>query len=281
MSISEKRLQCKTPASFQNLLRHGFSWDHGPLAPSLRDERHGPPQHPGSSIPASGHHGAHSHGGSAHMMPMTFYFGYRNVELLFSGLLIDSAEAMAVAVVAVFLLALGYEGLKRAREGLRAQCSPFPRPNGGRPKETLRPQLLSAAHLLQTAMHVLQVVLSYLLMLIAMTYNTYLGLAVVAGAGAGYWLFGGKKAENVESRNLDRNKVELDEIGGKGPKQGQEVPPRKAPLPDAYPVPPENQQYWMSLLRAPFPGVYPLPPDGEEDRTLQPESHFFGTWATL
>ncbi|XP_055989285.1 high affinity copper uptake protein 1-like [Sorex fumeus] len=233
-----------------------------------------PPQPPATT-------GPHSHGGSAHTMSMTFYFGYRNVELLFSGLLIDSAAAMAVAVVAVFLLALGYEGLKRAREGLRAQCSPIPRPDGARPKETPRPQLLSTAHLLQTAMHVLQVGLSYLLMLTAMTYNAYLGLALVAGAGAGYWLLGGKKAEDVESRNLDRNKVELDEIGGKGPKQGQEVPPRKAPLPDAYPGPPENQQYWMSPLHAPFPGVYPLPPDGEEDRTLQPESHFFGTWATL
>ncbi|XP_055989266.1 high affinity copper uptake protein 1-like [Sorex fumeus] len=164
-----------------------------------------PPQPPATARP-------HSHRGSTHTMPMTFYFGYRNVELLFSGLLIDSAEAMVRAVVAVFLLALGYEGLKRALERLHALCSPFPRPEGACPQETPRPQLLSATHLLQTALHVFQVGLSYLLMLTAMTYNAYLGLAVVAGAGAGYWLFGGKKAE--DSRNLDRNKVELHEICG-------------------------------------------------------------------
>ncbi|XP_055989264.1 high affinity copper uptake protein 1-like [Sorex fumeus] len=128
-----------------------------------------PPQPPATS-------GPHSHGGSTHMMPMTFYFGYRNLELLFSGLLIDSAAAMAVAVVAMCLLALGYEGLKRARERLHAQCSPFPRPDGTCPKETPNQQLLSAAHLLQTALHVFQVGLSYLLMLTAMTYNAYLGL---------------------------------------------------------------------------------------------------------
>ncbi|XP_055989293.1 high affinity copper uptake protein 1-like [Sorex fumeus] len=178
-----------------------------------------PPQQPLATS------GPHSHGGSAHMsmtMPMTFYFGYKNVELLFSGLLINSVVAMALAVVAVFLLALGYEGLKRAREGLRAQCSPFPRPDGARPKETPRPQLLSVAYLLQTVMHVLQVVLSYLLMLIAMTYNAYLGLAVVVGAGAGYWLFGGKKAQDVESRNFHRN---------------------QAPLPDTCPVPAWDQPH--------------------------------------
>ncbi|XP_055989254.1 high affinity copper uptake protein 1-like [Sorex fumeus] len=178
-----------------------------------------------TSVPAAPHHppattGSHSNRGSAHTIPMTFYFGYRNVELLFSGLLIDSAGAMAVAVVAVFLLALGYEGLKRVREvlqrkaqeDLRAMCSPFPRPDGSRPKETPRLQLLSATHLLQTPLHVLQVGLSYLLMLTAMTYNAYLGLAVVAGAGAGYWLFGGRNAEDVESQTHDVNKVELHEI---------------------------------------------------------------------
>ncbi|XP_054985620.1 high affinity copper uptake protein 1-like [Sorex araneus] len=115
--------------------------------------------------------GPHSHGGGAHSMPMTFYFGYKNVELLFAGLLIDLAVAMAMAFVALFLLALGYEGLKRAREGLCAQCSAFPRTDGTCPKETPGQQLLSAAHLLQTALHVLQVALSYLLMLTAMTYN--------------------------------------------------------------------------------------------------------------
>ncbi|XP_054986277.1 high affinity copper uptake protein 1-like [Sorex araneus] len=159
-----------------------------------------PPQQP----PATS--GPHSHSGGTHSMPMTFYFGYKNVELLFAGLRIDSAAAMALAFVAVFLLALCYEGLKRARERLHAQCSAFSRPG-------TCPKRLSAAHLLQTALHVLQLALSYLLMLTAMTYNAYLGLALLAGAGAGYWVFGGKKAEDVESRNHDVNKVELHEIG--------------------------------------------------------------------
>ncbi|XP_055974751.1 high affinity copper uptake protein 1-like [Sorex fumeus] len=225
-----------------------------------------PNQPPATSEP-------HSHsGGTSLMMPMTFYFGYKKVELLFAGLLIDSASAMALAFVAVFLLAMGYEGLKRAGEWLRAQCSPVPRSDGTCPKDAPRLQLLSARHLLQAMLHVLQVTLSYLLMLTAMTYNAYLFLALLAGAGAGYWLFGGKKAEDVDSQNLCRNKVELDDIGRKDPEQGHQVPPRECPVPEVYPV-----QHWMRPLYVPCPEGWPLPLEGE-DWTLWRESRFFETW---
>ena len=49
--------------------------------------------------------------------------------------------------------------------------------------------MLSLAHLVQTLLHVLQVVISYFLMLIFMTYNVYLCVAVALGAGPGYFLF--------------------------------------------------------------------------------------------
>ena len=44
-------------------------------------------------------------------------------------------------------------------------------------------------HIIQTLLHMLQMTISYLLMLIAMTYNVWLFIAVVLGAGAGYFLF--------------------------------------------------------------------------------------------
>jgi len=40
---------------------------------------------------------------------------------------------------------------------------------------------------------VVQVALSYLLMLVVMTYNVYLCLAVVLGAGVGHFLFGWRR----------------------------------------------------------------------------------------
>ncbi|KAF6328133.1 solute carrier family 31 member 1 [Rhinolophus ferrumequinum] len=98
-----------------------------------------------NTMPPSQHHpmtsAPHSHGGGAGdmmMMPMTFYFGFKNVELLFSGLVINTAGEMAGAFVGVFLLAMFYEGLKIARESLlrksqvsiRYNSMPVPGPNG-------------------------------------------------------------------------------------------------------------------------------------------------------
>lgn len=61
-----------------------------------------------------------------------------------------------------------------------------------------RPSMLSINHLLQTLLHVLQVTLSFLLMLIFMTYNVWLCLMVVLGAAVGYFLFCWKKSVIVD-----------------------------------------------------------------------------------
>lgn len=61
-----------------------------------------------------------------------------------------------------------------------------------------RQRMLSPAHFLQTLLHIVQVVVSYFLMLIFMTYNAYLCIAVAAGAGMGYFLFSWRKAVVVD-----------------------------------------------------------------------------------
>uniref|UniRef100_A0A4X2KSV0 Copper transport protein n=1 Tax=Vombatus ursinus TaxID=29139 RepID=A0A4X2KSV0_VOMUR len=123
--------------------------------------------HMGSNTTIAPHHhssptASHGHGGGGvMMMPMTFYFGYRNVELLFSGLVINTPGEMAGAFVAIFLLAMFYEGLKIARESLlcKSQVSihynsiPVPGPNGTilmETHKTVGQQMLSFPHLLQT-----------------------------------------------------------------------------------------------------------------------------------
>lgn len=58
--------------------------------------------------------------------------------------------------------------------------------------------MLSKMHFLQTFLHMVQMVISYFLMLIFMTYNTWLCIAVVLGAGVGYFLFGWKKSVVVD-----------------------------------------------------------------------------------
>lgn len=44
-------------------------------------------------------------------------------------------------------------------------------------------------HILQTILHVVQLFISYILMLVFMTYNVYLCLSIALGAGLGYFLF--------------------------------------------------------------------------------------------
>ncbi|XP_075041540.1 high affinity copper uptake protein 1 isoform X2 [Mixophyes fleayi] len=171
----------------------------------------------GTTDPHAGHvhptTAGHDHGGGGgcgmHMMPMSFYFGYTNVELLFSGLVINSAGEMAGAFVGVFLLAVLYEGLKIAREALlrksqvsiRYNSMPVPGPNGTilmETHKTVGQQMVSLPHVFQTFLHIIQVVVSYFLMLVFMSYNAYLCIAVAAGAGTGYFLFSWKKAVVVD-----------------------------------------------------------------------------------
>ncbi|XP_063066357.1 high affinity copper uptake protein 1 isoform X1 [Engraulis encrasicolus] len=184
-------------------------------------------------------HGHHTtmdhgdHGGHDMMMQMTFYFGCKNVELLFAGLVINTPGEMVGACIACFLLAIFYEGLKIGREFLlrrnqvnvRYNSMPVPGADGTVLMEThktvggvpqplnfksnsvdslssrermYRQRMLSLAHLIQTLLHIIQVVVSYFLMLVFMTYNGYLCIAVAAGAGVGYFLFSWKKAVVVD-----------------------------------------------------------------------------------
>ncbi|XP_026153243.1 high affinity copper uptake protein 1 isoform X1 [Mastacembelus armatus] len=210
---------------------------------STMDMNHNHQQHTMAPPTSSGHN--HGGGGGSENggnqgghggMVMTFYFGCNNVELLFSGLLINTPGEMVGACIGVFLLAVLYEGLKIGREVLlrrsqvnvRYNSMPLPGADGTVLMEThktvgslidsqclegaeppvgpksrlsglsVRQRMLSPTHFLQTLLHVIQVVVSYFLMLVFMTYNGYLCIAVAAGAGMGYFLFSWRKAVVVD-----------------------------------------------------------------------------------
>ncbi|KAF1595962.1 High affinity copper uptake protein 1, partial [Eudyptes moseleyi] len=179
-----------------------MSHDHH-MNGSMLPTTHPPEHHHSMAVPG------HGHGSDMMMMAMTFHFSYENVPLLFSGLVINTPGEMAGAFVAVFFLAMFYEGLKIAREcllrksqvSIRYNSMPVPGPNGTilmETHKTVGQQMLSFPHLLQTVLHIIQVVVSYFLMLIFMTYNGYLCIAVAAGAGMGYFFFSWKKAVVVD-----------------------------------------------------------------------------------
>ncbi|XP_052377414.1 high affinity copper uptake protein 1 [Oncorhynchus keta] len=179
-----------------NMNMHHDHHDHGTMAPPTGTDSHGDGAVQGA-------------GGMMMMMQMTFYFGYTNVELLFAGLVINTPGEMAGACIGCFLLAVLYEGLKISREFLlrrnqvnvRYNSMPVPGADGTMLMETHKTvgqRMLSLSHLLQTVLHIIQVMVSYFLMLVFMTYNAYLCIAVAAGAGVGYFLFSWKKAVVVD-----------------------------------------------------------------------------------
>lgn len=140
-----------------------------------------------------------------HMMMMYFHFSKKAV-ILFQGWSVENAGGMVASCIGIFILAALYEGLKVSREILKRNYSyvvsvdiPGSKTysNGqtviteSRGK-TPRSRLCNWHHFLQTFLHMLQVTISYFLMLIFMTYNVWLCLAVVLGAGLGYFVFGWK-----------------------------------------------------------------------------------------
>uniref|UniRef100_A0A8C1IJN7 Copper transport protein n=1 Tax=Cyprinus carpio TaxID=7962 RepID=A0A8C1IJN7_CYPCA len=180
-------------------MSHPHSDHVHPTMPPVTTDSHGDHMTP----PDTGH------GDHMMMMQMTFYFGYKNVELLFAGLVINTPGEMVGACIGVFLLAVFYEGLKIGREFLlrrnqvnvRYNSMPVPGADGTvlmETHKTVGSRMLSLAHFLQTFLHIIQVVVSYFLMLVFMTYNGYLCIAVAAGAGLGYFLFSWKKAVVVD-----------------------------------------------------------------------------------
>lgn len=146
-----------------------------------------------------------------------------SVTLLFDFWAVHGPAGMVLSVVVVLLLTLFYELLKvwKVRLGSRSAppqqlfpipplinspCSPSLECQGSSAVLSSSPSESSLAptepnfntptsnmnrwlqHSLQTALHVLQVTLGYMLMLCVMSYNTWIFLAVIVGSVLGYFI---------------------------------------------------------------------------------------------
>lgn len=155
----------------------------------------------------------HTHDSSMHSsmdmhMAMYFHTGFTET-ILFKDWAVSSVAGMVGSVVGVFFMAALYEALKYFREHLfrlhfssMSYSSVSVMGQDGRTltevHQIVRNRIVSWPHLLQTFLHMIQMVISYFLMLIFMTYNVWLCLGVILGAGFGYFVFGWKKATVVD-----------------------------------------------------------------------------------
>jgi len=123
------------------------------------------------------------------MMQMTFYVGV-DVTVLFEGWKVKTTTQLIFTLLFWFLLGFLYQGLKFFRKWLQKKCSCTEYTSLLSNKSGTSPTGPSLAlHCVQTVLQVVQTVLSYFLMLVVMTYNVWLCLAVVVGDALGYFIF--------------------------------------------------------------------------------------------
>lgn len=197
-------------------MNHSHHHDHGSMA--SMGNVHQMMGHTAEST--NGHPGKM---GDMMMMAMTFHGGYQET-ILFDQWSTHSVGAFVASWFAVFLFSIAYEALKTFRDYLarreftarrnslstpsgvnaddpnseRANDSALIPSNQNENRRQNRARLLSLPHLIQTFLHIIQMGISYLLMLIAMTYNGYLFLAVVLGAGCGHFLFAWSRSNMMD-----------------------------------------------------------------------------------
>ncbi|OXA48365.1 protein P80 [Folsomia candida] len=114
-----------------------------------------------------------------HGMAMWFHTG-TDETVLFKFWKTEKTGWFVLSLVIIFAMAFSYEGLKHWRDVLFRKHA----------HSSKSASILTGFHIAQTCLHIAQFVLSYFLMLIFMTYNVWLAMAVTLGAGAGYFCFG-------------------------------------------------------------------------------------------
>ncbi|XP_078605115.1 high affinity copper uptake protein 1-like [Branchiostoma floridae x Branchiostoma japonicum] len=182
--------------------------------------------HAGTNHPGMHHTVTHSmdHSGMDHGSGHSsyFYFGHHEVVVLFLEWTINTVPALIGSCIGVFAIAMLYEGLKVWREMLivreqdskKAASNSYSMTNiaNGKSTSTLdvdiaprattpirtRDQICNCMHALQSLLHIVQVLVSYGLMLVFMTFNVWLCLSVAFGAGAGYFAFGWRRPITVD-----------------------------------------------------------------------------------
>jgi len=162
----------------------------------------------GMAMPMGNGSSNHS-GGDMGGMTMWFHFGYNEDNVLFSFWTIKSIGALVLSMLFIFVASAVFEALKAARVMLMDMAvrrSGYDQTPMLSETSTCRfAARLSPAHLTQAGLYGAQVTLSMMLMLVWMTYNAWLCIAMVAGAIVGYILFGSTPSSNANCNKTDRN----------------------------------------------------------------------------
>ncbi|KAL4236433.1 hypothetical protein ACF0H5_004818 [Mactra antiquata] len=147
------------------------------------------------------HHQSHDHESHIHQ---AFFNTGLNATALFENWILDTKGNIFLACLCTFILAIGYQGIKWFRQYLHVHY------------RGIRHSIKSKEHLVQTVLYITELLVSYLLMLIVMTYNVWVFVVTVLGITLGYFLLAWhkefnpscaeechNKAANIDSKNMN------------------------------------------------------------------------------
>ncbi|VDD92853.1 unnamed protein product [Enterobius vermicularis] len=149
------------------------------------------------------------------MMKMWFHGGYDEV-ILFDFWRINSFCGLITSCLVIFVMSALYEGVKwfrvylqMASEKVDSQnCLLEERHHNGlvyKPTTTTSNNVTAGFQVrgFQGVLYAVQLTLAYWMMLVAMTFNSYLTIAVIVGAAFGHWLFAVLKCFNSQADRLN------------------------------------------------------------------------------
>ncbi|KAK3986665.1 Ctr copper transporter family-domain-containing protein [Cladorrhinum sp. PSN332] len=136
------------------------------------------------------------HGGSRQCsMNMLFTFSTENLCIVFRQWRITSTLSLLISLAAIVALGAGYEAL---REGIRRYEAAVAKRVETSPRQN-RDDIERKAHYFKAILYAVQNFYAFMIMLVFMTYNGWVMIAVSVGAGVGYLLFGGKTTVTKET----------------------------------------------------------------------------------
>ncbi|KAK5134397.1 hypothetical protein LTR08_006577 [Meristemomyces frigidus] len=124
-------------------------------------------------------------------MNMLFTWDTNNLCIIFRGWRVTGTLSLILSLIAVMVLTAGYEAVREAsrRYELRHAAIMENTPRSSAQAEEKKGKVVKAA------LYGLQVFYSFFIMLLFMTYNGWIMLAVGLGAFVGYLMFGGGSIE--------------------------------------------------------------------------------------
>ncbi|ORX99445.1 Ctr copper transporter [Basidiobolus meristosporus CBS 931.73] len=150
-----------------------------------------------------GHEGHDMSGHGECSMQMVFNWDYENLCVVFRWWRITSFSTLLISFVLVFALTASYEMLRDYTRNwerkVQLSLQNRSRDRGITEDERGFVFLTPPQKVKRAVLYATQVFVSFFLMLVFMTYNGYLIIATVLGAGFGFYLFGGDRMSAVKS----------------------------------------------------------------------------------